>query len=92
MEAMTWDKWVRLPERERDRLRDTSDLQPQLAPYRGARVEVEDDGGRIRRFWVGQSTGWKPCTLEVHNARSRGGIPADKHYKSVRVVRFSPRA
>lgn len=71
--------------------RDLSDLTPQLIGLEGYRVEVEDpdDGpyrGLTRRFYVGRSTGWKPCHLEIHNRRSRGGGPALKEYASVRAL------
>lgn len=89
LDGMTQDKWDRLTEVERERLRDLSGLSPQLVNLRRARVEVVDDYGNKRRFWVGQSTGWRPCTLEVKTSRSFGGMAADKHYASVRVVRFA---
>lgn len=65
--------------------RDESDLTPQLVGLEGWRVEVEDyDLARPRRFYVGKSTGWRPCHLEVLTSRSRGGSPAAKHYFSVK--------
>ena len=74
--------------------RDTSDLNPQLTPYRGKLVAVSPDYrtmcGRDRRtFIVGQTTGWRPATLLMNNRRSRGSseiIPASLHFDSVEVV------
>lgn len=62
------------------------ELSPQLVGFEGRRVEVIDEAGERRRFRVGKSTGWLPIHLELHNSRSRGGIPAAQHYRSVQVV------
>jgi len=64
------------------------DLTPQLIGLEHRRVEVTDRYGHTRRFWVGKSTGWCPCHLEVHNTRSSGG-PAvtGAPFTSVRIVR-----
>jgi hypothetical protein len=87
LENMTADKWSKLSPLDREQSRDLSDLTHQLIGYEGYRVEVVDNRGERRRFNVGRSTGWRPCHLEVHNARSMGGGPADKNYQSVRVLR-----
>ena len=81
---MTYDKWLSMPEHQREAIRDNSDLSAQLCGLEGWRVEVVTESGETRRFYVGKSTGWKPCHLEIHNRRSMGGIPADKHYASVK--------
>lgn len=88
---MTDEVWRRLTEVERCKLRDLSGLTTQLIPYHGARVEVVTTYGETRRFWVGMSTGWRPCHLEIHNTRSTGGMSAEKEYASVRLVRNGPR-
>lgn len=75
-----------MSEAEREAIRDDSGLSPQLKNLRGYRVEVVDNYGNTRRFIVGQSTGWRPCTLEIKTRRSFGGFAADKQYKSVRVL------
>lgn len=67
--------------------RFTCDLSPQLIGLEGRRVEVVTDYGETRRFNVGKSTGWLPIHLEVHHHRSTGGGAAERHYKSVRVIR-----
>ena len=84
LDGMTHERWTALSEREREALRDLSGLQPQLTPYRGWRVEVTRLDGTVARFVVEQSTGWRPCTLEVSTRRSTGGTPADWEYRSVR--------
>ena len=48
------------------------ELEPRLIGLEGKRVEVTSRDGR-RRFYVGKSTGWTPCHLEIHNSRSLGG-------------------
>ena len=73
--GMTYTKWQRLPDAEKDRLRDTSKLTPELRQYENCRGEVTYPDGNKRRFWVGRSTGWVPCHLEIHNTRSMGGGP-----------------
>jgi hypothetical protein len=51
-------------------------LEPALRGLKGRRVEVVyPDGGRSR-FWVGQSTGWAPCYLEIARRGSIGGPQA----------------
>ncbi len=79
-------RWAIIPERERALVRDLSGLTPQLIGLEGNRVEVETTYGERRRFWVGRSTGWKPCHLEVKLRTSSGGESAESTYKSVRVV------
>jgi hypothetical protein len=87
LEAMTWDKWQRLSESDKATLRDTSELHPDLVPYRGYRVEVEYYGER-KRFIIGQTTGWKPATLGMHNRRSMGSsnLLTPKNCKLLRII------
>ncbi len=70
-------------------VRGNANISPQLIGLEGKRVEVTTEYGETRRFWVGKSTGWQPCHIELHNTRSHGGPPAERHYASVRVVRNS---
>ena len=67
--------------------RSKAELTPQLIGLEGKQVEVVDCYGDKRRFWVGKSTGWIPCHLEISSSRSSGG-PAvmGAPYQSVRVV------
>jgi hypothetical protein len=57
----------------RTKQRCDADLIPALKGLEGYRVEVTDPDGRKRRFYVGRSTGWMPCHLEIANRRSFGG-------------------
>lgn len=67
-----------------------ADLTPQLVNLEGERVEVVDCHGDRRRFWVGCSTGWMPCHLEVVRRGSIGGIPTyGTPYRSVTVLKTS---
>jgi hypothetical protein len=83
MESMTQGRWSRMNEVERASHRDLSDLSPQLTGLEGWRVEAVTTYGETRRFYVGKSTGWRPCHLEVLTRRSRGGMAAEKKYTSV---------
>ena len=86
--GMTWGRWQSMSQQERELARDYTGLTPELSGHEGWRVEVLDHDGNTRRFNVGKSTGWKPCHLEVYNARSMGGGPADSRgYASVRRIR-----
>lgn len=65
------------------RVISSENLDPRLTHYyeRGERVEVIEKDGTKNRFWVGKSTGWKPCYLEIKKRNSYGGemayIPED---------------
>ena len=83
---MDQDTWDKLPYAIRQQLRSDAGLSPQLKGLEGCRVEVVTLDGEKRRFWVGRTTGWIPCHLEIHNRRSLGGYPAETRYKSVTVV------
>lgn len=62
-------------------------LTPQLIGLERKRVEVMDCFGNKRRFWVGQSTGWMPCHLEIARRGSREGqAVSGAPFKSIRVV------
>ncbi len=89
LEGKTQAKWDSLSHSEKEKIRDYSNLSPQLMGYIGYRVEVETTYGEKRRFIVGQSTGWRPINLEINNRRSLGGIAAEGKYKSVRVLYYT---
>ena len=38
----------------------------------GSRYTFQDSTGKKKRFTLGKTTGWKPCLLLLHNARSTG--------------------
>ena len=86
LEGMTQQKWDSLSQSEREESRDLSGLNQQLKGMEGYRVEVVTTYGEKRRFIVGRSTGWRPCSLEINNRRSMGGGAAEQQYKSVRVL------
>lgn len=71
---------------QRTKKRCDIDLEPQLRGLEAKRVEVSQ-GGQRRRFWVGKSTGWMPCHLEIARRNSMGGPAAFGPYESVRVIR-----
>lgn len=83
---MTQERWNSLSEARRAELRDMSGLSRQLVGLEGWRVEVETLEGEKRRFIVGRSTGWRPCSLEIKKANSSRGGCADMEYKSVRAI------
>jgi len=85
--GMTWERWMLLSKAERERLRDRSCLTPQLKGYEGMRVEVIDDHGERRRFYVGMSSGWRPCHLEISRVDSTGGTAAASSYQSIKIIR-----
>lgn len=87
IDNMTVQKWAAMTPAQREAARDNSCLSPQLIGFEGCRVEVLDIYNITRRFQVGKSTGWKPCHLELYNARSHGGGAADKEYKSVKFIK-----
>lgn len=91
LDGMTQEKWDKLTIGEKRKL--TAPAYPaQLTQYLGTRVEVEDRYGERRRFWVGRSTGWRPCFLEIKTRRSSGGSACDRDgYISVKVVDRGPR-
>lgn len=91
LQSMTQAKWDAMTPAQRDVMRTDQNLTTQLIGLEGDRVEVVSVDGETYRFWVGRSTGWAPCHLEIHNARSLGGGCAAHEYKSVRVIRKGPR-
>jgi hypothetical protein len=62
-------------------------LCEQLNGLEGKRVEVVDAYGERRRFYVGKSTGWAPCHLEIARKNSTGGpAVSGSPFKSVIVI------
>lgn len=67
--------------------RSASELTPELIGLEGKRVEVIDCYGEKRRFYVGKSTGFIPCHLEIKRVDSTGGgAVSGAPFKSVRVL------
>lgn len=83
LEGMTHTAWIALPEHHREALRDLSGLSPQLVDLEGWRVEAVEHDGTVRRFIVGRSTGWKPCSIALPRQNSVGGMPAELSYARV---------
>jgi hypothetical protein len=83
--------WDAIPRHLREAFRSEDGLSPQLKGLEGKRVEVVTDYDETRRFWVGRSSGWVPCHIEVRTRRSLGGTSAERQYKSIRVVNNGPR-
>ena len=84
LSQMTQSKWEAMTPRQRDEQRDLSGLSSQLAGLEGWRVEVVTAYDETRRFYVGRSTGWRPCHIEVARRNCYGGPAAESNYKSVR--------
>ena len=70
--------------------KDFSELDKRFTPYYESKERVEvtwkegfedfsgygcQTEGRKARFYVGKSTGWKPCYLQIYRRDSIGGIP-----------------
>lgn len=89
--GMTQEKWDSLSALDKKDSRDLSGLTVQLLGLENARVEVLDKFGDVRRFWVGRSTGWRPCHLEVATRRSDGGMAAAREYERVSIIDRGPR-
>ena len=63
------------------------ELTKGLIGLEGMRVEVIDRYNEKRRFTVGNSTGFLPCHLELHNSNSTGGGAVfGAPFKSLRIV------
>ena len=52
------------------------ELSPLLIGLEGKRVEVTTPSGEKSRFYVGRSTGWMPCHLEIKTRASTDGCAA----------------
>ena len=83
--------WNRMSSAEKEKVRDLSDLTPQLKGLENHRVEVVTTYNEKRRFIVGRSTGWKPINLERKRIDSISGFAAEKTYKSVKVIEYVSR-
>ena len=62
-------------------------LTKQLIGLEGKRVEVVTSYGETHRFYVGKSTGFIPCHIEVKQRNSHGGgAVCGAPFKSVKVL------
>ena len=67
--------------------RSNSCLIPQLIGMEGKRIEVIDCYDEKRRFYVGKSTGWIPCHLEIARIDSSGGCAVTgAPFKSIKLI------
>jgi hypothetical protein len=64
-----------------------AELIAQLDGFEGKRVEVVDRHGERRRFWIGKSTGWMPCHLEITRRTSCGPAVTGEPFKSVQIIK-----
>lgn len=87
--GMTQARWDSMTNAERDALRDTSELNPQLIGLEGRKVRVTPKQMfRQSTFRVGCSTGWRPVHLAMRgNARGSSDIIGkNERFASVTVV------
>lgn len=88
-EGMTQARWDGLNTAERNKLMDKSALHPRLVGLEGQRVRVSPkrEHGRST-FWVGRTTGWKPCHLAMRAGAygSSGVIRVDEVFYRVDVL------
>lgn len=66
--------------------RSKSELQPKLIGLEGKWVECRFEGGEVRRFYVGKSTGFIPCHLEIKTKMSSGGMAVCGEVETVKVL------
>jgi len=71
--TMTQQIWDTMTPAQKDAARDLSGLIPALIGLEGWRIEAAYPDGSKARYYVGRSTGWRPCHLEVKTRRSFGG-------------------
>lgn len=91
--------WGKMTMRERATVRDMSEVERHpFWPHTGQRIEWHETDmaqNERRRAWIGQSTGWRPVLITLHNRRSTRGDPARVAEKivasSIRVINRGPR-
>ena len=75
---------------DKTRLKCPVELSSQLIGLEGKRIEVIDAYGEKRRFYVGKSTGWIPCHLEIARVDSSGGLAVTgTPFRLVRVIKIA---
>lgn len=87
--GMTQARWDSMTNAERDALRDTSELNPQLIGLEGRKVRVTPKQMlRQSTFRVGHSTGWRPVHLAMRgNARGSSDIIGkNERFDSVTII------
>lgn len=66
--------------------RSSSELNPKLIGLEHRRIECKLDGKKIK-FYVGKSTGWIPCHLQIKTSRSHGGMSISNNPDSIKNIR-----
>lgn len=75
------------------KLIDNSKLNSRATKYyeTGERVEITYKDGSKTRCYIGKSTGWKPCYLEISKSNSTGGsllyLPEDAEIKGLGIYK-----
>lgn len=65
--------WDTMTPDQHKQARDLSGLVPALIGCEGWRVLVTYPDKTIARYYVGRSTGWRPCHIELKLRTSMGG-------------------
>ena len=87
LSSMTQTLWDQMTVAQRDAVRSDANLTKQLIGYEGKRIEAVTHDGTVRRFWVGRSSGWIPCHIELKRRTSTGGESAyGAPYRSIRII------
>ena len=73
LEGMTQAEWNKASPAEREKLASTAGLIPELIGLEGWRVVATYPDGETSRFYVGRSSGWRPCHIELKRRDSNGG-------------------
>jgi hypothetical protein len=85
---MTQAVWDRMTPAQRDSVRSDAGLTEQLIGLERKHVETIDRYGSIRRFWIGCSSGWIPCHIELKRRTSTSGEAVyGAPFKSIRVIK-----
>lgn len=75
------------------RVISNENLDERLTPFykSGERVEITYKNGEKKRCYIGKSTGWKPCYLEISRRDSSGGgsvyFPEDATIRGLGITR-----
>jgi hypothetical protein len=78
--TMTQERWDVLSPAERVRMRDVSDLIPDLIGHEGERIcalypATDGYAQWSQRYYVGMSRGWKPVHIQLSYRNSKDGPP-----------------
>lgn len=88
----SYNEYIRITEVARNKnavagWRSSSELIPEFIGREGERVEVVTCWGETNRFYIGKSTGFIPCHIEVKKSNSSGGSSVCGYpFKSVKFL------